>query len=157
MDPPVRIIEPPHSRGIMLVPSPPPPPASHRGWMVFAGLTLLVASALNAVWGILALANDYYFTGDTLLAGYHSLWGWLYIGFAVAQFLIALLVFVRNPVGVTLGILAIFLNAVAHVFGFGGKPLWSIVAIAVDALALYGLVSYGFPPTQPWARPRTVR
>jgi hypothetical protein len=49
------------------------------------------------------------------------------------------------------------LNAVGHVIGFGGRPLWSIVALVVDALALYALVAYGFPAPEPWARPRTVR
>ena len=151
----IRLIDPPLAPGIMLVPCRPPPPRSHAGWRVFAGFVLLVSALLNTVWGILAIANDYYFTGDTLMAGYHSLWGWAYIGIAVCQVLVAFLIFVRHPVGVVLGVVILLINAVTHVLGFGGRPWWSIIAILVDLIAIFALVRYAVPPApEPWVRPR---
>jgi hypothetical protein len=139
----VRNLDPPHVRGIMLVPIRYREP-EHTGWTVFAGLMLLLAGSLNVIWGFLELVNDYYFSGDTLMVGYHSLWGWLWIGIGVFQLLLAPLVLAHNPTGVFLAIVWTALNALSHVLGFGSRPGWSIVALAIDALVLFALVSYGF-------------
>jgi len=133
----------PHSRGIMLVPVGHREP-KHTGWTVFAGLMLLLAGTLNLVWGFLELVNDYYFSGDTLMVGYHSLWGWLWIGIGVFLLLLAPLVLAHNAAGVFLAIVATAVNVLSHVLGFGSRPGWSIVALVIDALVLFALVSYGF-------------
>ena len=140
---PLRTLETPHVPGIMVVPVRHREP-KHTGWTVFAGLILLLAGTLNLVWGFLEIVNDYYFSGDTLMVGYHSLWGWLWIGIGVIQLLLAPLVLLHNPAGVFFAILATGLNALTHVLGFGSRPGWSIVALAIDALVLFALVSYGF-------------
>jgi len=41
-------------------------------------------------------------------------------------------------------IIATGLNALGHVLGFGFRPGWSIVALVIDALVMFALVSYGF-------------
>jgi hypothetical protein len=143
MDEPVRLIEPPQSDGILLIPTVPRQPSAHTGWTAFAGTMILLAGLVNIGWGFFEILNDYYFTGDTLLAGYHSLWGWLYIGAGFCALLIALLVFARNPVGVVLAVCLVALNALTHVLGFGHRPVWSIVALAIDGLVLFVLLSYG--------------
>jgi hypothetical protein len=61
-----------------------------RGWMVFAGVMLLLAAAFNAVYGFAALLNDDYLAEESLLYGTVSVWGWLAIGFAVIQAITAL-------------------------------------------------------------------
>jgi hypothetical protein len=140
---PTRLIDPPHARGIMLMPTRYIEP-KHTGWTVFAGLMLLLAGTLNIVWGFLELLNDYYFSGDTLAVGYHSLWGWLWIGIGVFQLVLVPLVLAHNPAGVFFAIIATGLNALGHVLGFGSRPGWSIGALVIDALVLFALVSYGF-------------
>jgi hypothetical protein len=113
---------------------------------------LLPVALLNLAWGFFEIANDYYFTGDTLEAGSHSLWGWLYILIGVVLLLIMPLVFMRNPAGLFLASVAVVLNAVTHVLGFGNRPVWSIVALALDALVLYALVTYGAKVQEPRRR-----
>ena len=105
MDEPVRLIEPPHVAGILLIPTVPRLRQAHTGWTVFAGLGLLLMGAWNLVWGFFEILNDYYFTGDTLMTGSHSLWGWLYITVGACQLLLVPLVFSRNPTGVFLAIM----------------------------------------------------
>ena len=47
--------------GMMRVPrGHPPARRSSRGWLVFAGVMLLVASVLNAIYGFSAIYNDDY-------------------------------------------------------------------------------------------------
>jgi len=153
---PARLLAPPRGDGIQLIPTVPAPRPAHTGWTVFAGLALLPVALLNLVWGFFEIANDYYFSGDTVTAGYHSLWGWLYILAGVALLLIAPLVFMRNPVGLFLAAVAVVLNAVTHVLGFGNRPVWSIVALALDALVLYALVTYGAKVQEPRRRADAV-
>jgi hypothetical protein len=144
MDEPVRLIEPPHVAGIMLIPTVPRLRQAHMGWTVFAGLALLLMGTLNLVWGFFEILNDYYFSGDTLMTGSHSLWGWLYITVGACQLLLVPLVFSRNPTGVFLAIVVVALNAVSHLLGFGHRVAWSIVALTLDGLVLFALVNYGF-------------
>lgn len=145
-DEPVRILEPPHAAGIMLVPQVRPYDRPAEGWMVFAAMVMLVSALLNGVWGFFAILHDYYWTGDTLLAGSHALWGWLYIAIAAGQLILVPLIIVRHPVGVFFGIVAAALNAVFHVLGFGHRPAWSIVALVIDAVVIYALVAHGYAP-----------
>jgi hypothetical protein len=143
MDEPVRLIEPPHVAGIMLIPTVPRVRAAHTGWTAFAGTMMLIAGLWNIVFGFFEILNDYYFTGDTVAAGSHSLWGWLYIGAGVCALLLATLVFMHNPTGVVLAALLVALNAFTHVLGFGSEPAWSIVALVIDGMVLYALLTYG--------------
>jgi hypothetical protein len=153
---PARLLAPPRGDGIQLIPTVPAPRPAHTGWLAFAGLMLLPLALLNLVWGFFEILNDYYFTGDTLESGSHSLWGWLYILAGVVLLLIVPLVLMRNPVGLFFACVAVVLNAVTHVLGFGHRPVWSIVALALDALALYALVTYGAKLQEPRRRAGAV-
>jgi hypothetical protein len=149
---PARVIEPPRSDGILLIPTVPKLQAAHTGWIAFAGILMVLAAIGNLIFGFFEILNDYYFTGDTVAAGYHSLWGWLYIGAGVCVLLIVPLVFMRNPVGIFLATVVVVLNALTHALGFGKQPAWSIVALALDAVVLYALVTYGVRVAEPRRR-----
>ncbi|HEX6461390.1 MAG TPA: hypothetical protein VF032_20905 [Thermoleophilaceae bacterium] len=153
---PVRFLQPPQGDGILLVPTVPQRREAHTGWTAFAGIMILLAALVNLVWGFFEIANDYYFSGDTVAAGSHSLWGWLYVLGGVFLLLIAPLVFLRNPVGLFFGCVAVVLNALTHALGFGHRPVWSIVALGIDALVLYALVTYGARIHEPRRRAGSV-
>jgi hypothetical protein len=153
---PSRLLDAPRGDGILLIPTVPRPRAAHTGWTAFAGIMILISAVGNLVWGFFEIVNDYYFSGDTVTAGNHSLWGWLYILAGVCLLLIAPLVFMRNPVGLFFGALVVVLNAVTHVLGFGSTPAWSIIALAIDALVLYALITYGARVQEPRRRVDSV-
>jgi hypothetical protein len=133
--------------GIMRVPRRRPPAGrSGSGWVVFAGVMLLVASVLNAIYGFSAIYNDDYVAEEEFLYGPVSLWGWLAVGIAVVMLITALGVFVRNAMAAYLGIFIAAVNALAHLTAIGGATAFSIVVIAVDALIVYGLAVHGSEP-----------
>jgi ABC-type multidrug transport system permease subunit len=133
--------------GIMRVPRRRPPARrSGSGWVVFAGVMLLVASVLNAIYGFSAIYNDDYVAEEEFLYGPVSLWGWLAVGIAVVMLITALGVFVRNAMAVYFGIFIAAVNALVHLLAIGGATAVSIVVIAVDALIVYGLAAHGSEP-----------
>jgi len=110
--------------------------------VIIPGLVLLLMASWNLVWGFFEILNDYYFSGDTLMAGSHSLWGWLYITVGACQLLLVPLVFARNPTGVFLAIVVVAINAVSHLLGFG-PALGGQVAMGADAI--FAIVQRGDP------------
>jgi hypothetical protein len=133
-----------HDRRIMVVDSRAPLKRAGAGWVAFAATMLVVAAWVNLVWGILGLAHDAYWSGDTLLYGNASLMGWLFILIAPVQLLAALLLFADNPFGSVLGLFIAFCSAVTHIAVFGGHPAAAAIVLAIDVLTVYALLMYGF-------------
>ena len=97
--------------------------------------------------------NDDYLAEEELLYGPVTVWGWLSVGFAVVLLVTALMLFAGSPYGAMLGILIAGLNAIAHLMVIGGYTLWSVIAIAVDCLIIYGLAVHGFGRSRRTAGP----
>ena len=68
----------------------PPARRSGRGWVVFAGVMMLIASALNAIYGFSAIYNDDYVAEEEFVYGPVTVWGWLAVGIAVVLLITAL-------------------------------------------------------------------
>jgi hypothetical protein len=114
------------------------------GWVMFAGVMLLVVGTMNTIGGIAAIddanfyvANAHYVFSDL------STWGWIILITGVAQVLAGFGVLARNQFARWLGVGFACLNMVAQFLFFPAQPLWSIALIAIDTLIVYGLVAYG--------------
>lgn len=125
-----------------------PEPGEGGGWLGFAAVMLLLAAVFNAVYGFAALANDDYFAADELLFGDLSMWGAVYLLFALAQLVAALLIANRKTAGALLGIGLVLLHGTAVLLSIGAYPLWSVTFLVVDGLILYGLSVYGLGATE---------
>jgi hypothetical protein len=116
------------------------------GWRLYAALMLSLGATVNVVWGIVALADNYYWGGDSAVSGQPELWGWLFIGMGVLELLVAGAVVAGSPFGYVVGIAVTGVNAVLHIHLVDGHPGWAVVAIATDVLVIYALV-------RPWFKP----
>jgi hypothetical protein len=55
----------------------------------------------------------------------------------------------RRDLGRSLfGILIAAVNALVHLIAIGGKPIFSLIILAIDALIIYGLAAHGFGQNQ---------
>ena len=115
-----------------------------RGFITLAGVMLLLAAAVNALWGIAAFASDDYLAADKLLLGDLSLWGGIYLAMAAGQLVTAVLIFDRSRFGALVGIIVAGINAVAQLIAVGAYPVWSVTVLVIDGLIIYGLCVYGF-------------
>ena len=59
--------------------------SSDARWLTFAGVYLMIAGALNLIWGITALAKKDYFHEEGLVFSSLQFWGWIAILIAAVQ------------------------------------------------------------------------
>ena len=96
--------------------------------------------------------------------------GWVTLVVAVLQLFAGYGALAGNQLARWFGMAVVGLNAIAQMFFIPASPWWSLVIIALDIVALYGLCVYGGPrrPTLPrspkrwhghgpWPRPRWSR
>jgi hypothetical protein len=113
------------------------------GWLSFAGMLGILLGALNVVEGLVALIYREYFVihGGRVLIFNFTAWGWI--------LLVLGLILVATGVGILTGqiwarmagIGLAFLACIGHFLVIGAYPLWSIIAIVIGVLVIYGLIT----------------
>ena len=115
------------------------------GWILFAGVMLTLAGILNIVWGIAAIDNSAFFTGDARYVIFDDLntWGWFFLIVGILQLVAAFSVWNGGAYGQFLGIFCAGLNAIILLFTVNAFPFAAFMLFIVDILVIYGLVAYG--------------
>ena len=133
-------------------PSSPNPPGDRtsdyrpgEGWLLFAGVMLMLAGILNFVWGIAAIDDSAFFTdeGRYVIFDNLSTWGWFLLIVGVLQIAAAISIWNGGTYGQVIGILAAGLNALILLFTVNAFPFAAFMLFIVDLLVIYGLVAYG--------------
>jgi len=114
------------------------------GWLLFAGIMLMIAGILNVFWGIEALDDSKFFVGRTqyFFESLHT-WGWVVLILGVIQIRAAFSIWAGGAFGQFFGIFAASLSAIGALLTIGGYPFWSLAVFAIDVLIIYGLAAYG--------------
>ncbi len=114
------------------------------GWVSFAGVLLVLLGTMNIIEGIAAIGNAHFFVADArYVFGDLNAWGWIALCLGVLQLLVGLGVFVKNQFARWAGVGVLGLNALAQLLMMPAYPFWSLSLLALDILAIYGLVAYG--------------
>ena len=113
------------------------------GWVIFAGVMMLLIGFLNFFYGLAAVVND-----EVVVVGGHgaiiadlTTWGW------VTMILAVVLVFTGGGLltGASwarwVGVFLVTLNAVGQVWIFPAAPLWAFIVILLDVIILYNLTA----------------
>jgi hypothetical protein len=109
------------------------------GWVKFAGVYVLVAGALNGLWGITALAKKEHFADGGLVWSNLQLWGWIALIVGAIQVLTAVLVLLRNPIGMIMALCISMCAIFANFLMFGAYPGWSAIALVCNGLVLWAV------------------
>jgi hypothetical protein len=113
------------------------------GWIVFAGLMLIVTGGFDIIYGLAAVLNDNVVTvgGRGVIVWDFTVWGWVHMITGAIMLLVAWGLFAMQgwarwaAVGIAcLG--AMFQMAVITAF-----PLWSIMMITLDVIIIYQLTA----------------
>jgi hypothetical protein len=117
------------------------------GWIVFAGIVLILAGgnmAIQGLWALHASSQVEKSFGDTLLFSSSNLdtWGWIYLVVGALVLIAGITVFFRAAFGVWVGTIAALVQAFIAFFWIF-SPYWpaALVIFALDMLVIYALSS----------------
>jgi hypothetical protein len=114
------------------------------GWVVFAGVLLLILGTINFIEGVAAIGNAHFFSANAhYVFGDLKTWGWVALIIGVIQVLAGLGVFLKNQLARWVGVGILLLNAIAQLLMIQAYPFWALSVFAVDVIAVYGLIAYG--------------
>ena len=114
------------------------------GLIVFASVVLAVVGFFNLLYGIAAVADSHVFVANAhYVIGDLRAWGWTTLILGGLQLLAAGGVLAGNQLARWFGVAVAGLSALAMMFFIPAYPLWALVIIAVDVVALDGLCAYG--------------
>jgi hypothetical protein len=114
------------------------------GLILFASVLLVIVGCFNLIYDIAAVANSHVFTANAhYVFGSLNSWGWITLIIGVLQLLAAGGVLAGNQLARWFGVAVLGLSAIDQMFFILAYPFWSLMIIAVDVVALYGLCAYG--------------
>jgi hypothetical protein len=115
------------------------------GWIVFAGVMLLIAGSLNIFYGIVAAVNDDWvvFTNRSAVYLDVSDWGWVHIVLGGIVFLAGVGVFSGNILARIVGVIVASISLMANFLFIPVYPLWALTVITIDALVIWALTAHG--------------
>lgn len=119
------------------------------GWIIFAGIMMVIAGAnmfINGAWALRATSTQVASFKNQLLFSDTNLdtWGWIYVIVGGIVLLAGIFVFMRARWAVMVGILAATVQAILAFFWIF-SPQWpaALAIIVIDLLVLHALVAYG--------------
>lgn len=117
------------------------------GWVMFAGIMLLIAGVLNVIYGIAAVDNSKFFVHETqyILSDLNT-WGWVTIILGALEILAAFSIWAGGGFGRWFGIFVASLSAIGALLDIPAYPFWSLAIFAMSILIIYGLAAYGGRP-----------
>lgn len=116
-----------------------------EGWVLFAGVMIMIAGFLNVIYGIAAIDNSRFFTDEGRYVIFDDLntWGWFLLIVGVLQLFAAFSIWSRNPYGRVIGIATASFSALVILFTVNAYPFAAFMLFILDLLVIYGLVVHG--------------
>jgi len=119
-----------------------------QGRVTFAGVLLIIAGALNVIYGIAAISEAHFFTDSGTQFVFSSLntWGWIILLLGVLELTGGFSLLSGSTYGRVIGVIAASFGAIGSLLGVAGAyPFWSLGVFALCVIVLHGLIVYGEP------------
>ena len=121
------------------------------GWIAFAGVMMVIAGTLNAIYGLIAVINDDWavWTNSGSLLVDISNWGWVHLVVGLVVLASGVGVFSGNVLARTVGVIAATVSLIANFFFIPAYPIWAITVITIDVLVIWALTAHGAEMRRP--------
>jgi hypothetical protein len=115
------------------------------GWVLFAGVMILIVGVLNVIYGIAAIDNSAFFTDSGRYVIFTNLntWGWFYLILGILQLVAAFSIWNQHIYGRIIGVATAGVSALFILFTVNAYPFAAFMLFIVDLLVIYGLVVHG--------------
>jgi hypothetical protein len=115
------------------------------GWIIFASVIMILAGALNAMHGLVAIFDDEWVVwtnqGDLYLD--LTTWGWIHLGIGIAVVLAGFGLFTGNVLARAIAVALAGLSIIANFLYMPAYPVWALTIIAIDVFVIYALTAHG--------------
>jgi hypothetical protein len=116
------------------------------GWVVFAGVMLILVASFQVIEGLVALFDKgYYLVGPRglIVNVSYNVWGWTHLVLGVIAGFTGLGLLAGNMLARVVGVLIAVLSALVNLAFVAAAPVWSSIIIAVDVFVIYAIIVHG--------------
>lgn len=115
------------------------------GWVVFAGVMMIIGGSLGLFFGIIAAVNDKWvvFANRGAVSLDLSTWGWVHIIVGAVVVLAGFGVFTGSVLARIVGVLVATVSLIANFLWLPVYPVWAIIIITIDVLVIWALTAHG--------------
>jgi hypothetical protein len=116
------------------------------GWILFAGVMMIVLGLFHAFQGFIALFDDeYYVVGKSGLTIHldYTVWGWTHLILSLVVLVGGVALLNGRLWGRIVGVVLAVLSILVNVAFLAAYPIWSTIMIAVDILVIWALTVHG--------------
>jgi len=115
-----------------------------QGFVSFAAVMIVLAGVLNVLYGIAAIDKSSFFVTDAkYVFGDLATWGWIVAVLGAVQLFAAVAIWRGAAWGRWFGVVSVSVNALLQVLWFPARPILGMTILALDLVALYGLLAHG--------------
>ena len=110
------------------------------GWVLFAGIMLLIIGVLNCIWGIAAIDKANFFVANTkFIVSNLSTWGWITLIIGVVQLFAAFSIWSGGGFGRWIGVFSASVGCISSLLSIPAYPFWSLAIFALAIIIIYKL------------------
>jgi hypothetical protein len=124
----------------------PPEPTGWVGWILFAGVMMILGGVFQAIAGLTALFNDNYFlVGENglLVTSSFTTWGWVHLIGGVVVLAAGFAVMTGKTWARAVGVVIAGVSAIVHLAFLSAYPVWGLIVIAIDVAVIWALTVHG--------------
>lgn len=121
-------------------------PTGWVGWIMFAGVMMIMLGTFEAIAGLVALFNDEYYLvtrNDLVVSLDYTTWGWVHLLLGILIAGAGLGVMVGQMWARVVGIVVALVSAIVNVAFLNAYPVGSTIIIVIDVLVIWALTVHG--------------
>ncbi len=121
------------------------PSAAATGFILFAGILMVMSGAFQAFTGFVALFQDEFYleTRNYVLQLDATTWGWIHLIFGILLVAAGFSLMSGNMYGRIIGVIVAVLSAIANFAFLPYYPFWSLVIITLDVFVIWAITAHG--------------
>lgn len=116
------------------------------GWIIFAGVVMIVLGAFEVITGLVALFQKSYYlvtTSHLVVHTSYTTWGWVHLIVGAVIVLVGFGVMTGQVWARIIGIALAVISAIVNLAFIAAYPVWGILIIALDIVVIYALAVHG--------------
>ena len=121
-------------------------PTGWAGWVVFAGVMLIMVGAFQIIQGLVALFDDGFYlvaqNGLVVDVDYNT-WGWVHTLVGAIGVLTGVGLLAGNMAARVVGVVFAFVSALLNLAFISAYPIWSTIVITLDVIVIYAIIVHG--------------